>query len=356
VNAIKTLEELGVGTADVAAITGKAIADSIEEVARGACVFAQLFKPNRDLVGAGKPRQIQFPKKGTGISVTWGVSPGSTVSASSFAYDAVTVSVEKVGIKLEFTNEALEQALRDVIKDHIYEAGLEYAEAVDDQAQTIMMDLKRETVAISNDSVDAATNVPILRIISVSGATIANVQYDTGTITLTGSVAAATVVTEYPNMQKGNTMWVAATNAGSLSAKDLMRARAKVVGQKRNPDIVILNPVDLATLLFDTNLKFVDASAYGDREAILNGEIGKIFGMKVLLSTRAPEGAAIVVDSSRLGYDVIKRDLEGHRQDKPEYDSVWYNFWAERNFGVADTLAVALVVNAASSDSTYPAA
>jgi hypothetical protein len=353
---MKSIEELALGTADVAAITPKVIADTIEEVARGAVVFAQFFKVNRDLIGQGKPREISFPKKSTGISVTWGVAPGSTVSPSSFTYDAVTVSVQKIGMRLEFTNEALEQAMRDVIKDHIYEAGLEYGEAVDDQGQTIMLDLKRETVSISGGSVGTASNIPIIRIISVSDGTIANVEYDTGQITLTGSVATATVVTEYSGYLQSTGLWVGATNAGTLSARDILRAKGKLAGQHRNPDAIILNPVDMWTLFFSTDAKLVDASVYGSNEPLLNGEIGKLFGMKVVLTSRAPEGVAILVDSARLGYDVRRRELNGVREDKPEYDAVWYHFWAERNFGVADSLAVAAVVNAASSDSEYPAA
>ena len=353
---MKDLAELALDTSDVAAITGKAIADAILEVARQQNVFAQLFKENRDLIGEGKPRQISFPTKGTGISVEWDVSAGASVSPSSFAYSAVTISVKKQGIQLQFTNEALEQALRDVIEDHIYEAGLEYAEAADKAAQTIMLDLKTETLSITGGSLGTLSNTPVIKIDSVSGGTIKSVEYDTGVVTLTGSVSAATVVAVYSNRLKTTGMWVSASTAGSLSPRDIMRARAKLIGKYRNPNVVIINPVDLATLFFDTNAKLVDASVYGGREPLLNGELGKLFGMKVLMSTGAPEGVAILVDTNRLGYDVIRRDLKGIRKEKPSVDSVFYYFWGERNFGVTDDYAVGAVINAASSDSTYPSA
>jgi len=96
---MKSIEELALGTADVKAITPKVISATIEEVARGKRVFAQLFKENRDLVG--KPGlEISFPKKGTGISATFDVSPGGTVPASSFAYSAVTIRVKKGGLTI----------------------------------------------------------------------------------------------------------------------------------------------------------------------------------------------------------------------------------------------------------------
>jgi len=353
---MKSLEELALDTSDVAAITGKAIAEAILEVARQQNVFAQLFKQNRDLIGEGKPRQISFPTKGTGISVQWNVSAGTSVSPSSFAYSAVTISVKKQGIQLQFTNESLEQALRDVIEDHIYEAGLEYAEECDKAAQTIMLDLKTQTCTISTGSLGTFANTPIIKIVSAGNSTIKTVEYDTGVVTLTGSVSAETITALYSNRLKTTGMWVAASSAGSLSPRDIMRARAKLLGKYRNPNVVIINPVDLATLFFDTNAKLVDASVYGGREPLLNGELGKLFGMKVIMSTGAPEGVAILVDTNRLGYDVIRRDLRGIRKEKPEFDSVYYYFWGERNFGVVDDYAVGAVVNAASSDSTYPAA
>ena len=352
---MKDIEKLALGTADVAAITAKAISDTIEEVARQTNVFAQLFKVNRDLVGAHKPREIVFPKKSTGISVTWGVSPGSSVSPSSFSYEAVTISVQKVGIQLQFTNEALEMALRDVIEDHIYEAGLEYAEAVDARAQTVLLDLKKGTITSWTGGSIGAANAPIISIESVSGATISSVKYDEGSVILTGSVSAATVVYTYSNRLKTTGLWVGASSPGSLSPKDILRARAKMIGKYRDPDVVVINPVDTTTLFFDPNVKLVDASQYGAREPLLNGELGKLFGMKVIMSTGAPEGCAILVDTKRLGYDVRKRELEGIRKDKPDLDSVFYYFWAERDFGVVDDYAVAAVVDAANSDSSYPA-
>jgi len=352
---MKSIEELALGTADVAVITPKIIAKTIEEVARGERVFAQFFRENRDLIGTGKPHEIVFPKKGTGISVSWGVTPGSTISASSFSYSATTIRVQKGGIRLHFTREALEAAQRDVIRDHIYEAGLEWAESLDDLARTVMLDIKVGTLAFSGDS-DAtsatvpAANSPILEIVSHNGNTISGVDYYDGVVYFADSAPASTVVYTYADRPNDNNMVVEVANAQTISVWDVLQARTKLIAQNRKPDILIMNDADLPGLLYDTKLKFLDASAYGSREAILNGEIGKIFGLRVVTSTRAPEGAAIVIDSSRLGYDVIRRELEGHREEKYEYDSVWYHFWSERNFGVTDDLAVALVVGGKTGD------
>jgi len=37
-----------------------------------------------------------------------------------------------------------------------------------------------------------------------------------------------------------------------------------------------------------------------------------------------------------------------------EYYQIWYNLWAERDFGISDTLAVGIITNLKTG--TYPAA
>jgi len=105
---MKSIEELALTPEDVSAITPKAISDVIEEIARAKRVFAQLYRENRDLVGVGKPHEIAFPKKQTGITAEWDVGPGSIIAASTMPYDAVTISVKKGGIRVEITTEAIE--------------------------------------------------------------------------------------------------------------------------------------------------------------------------------------------------------------------------------------------------------
>jgi len=353
---MREIEELaGLGTADVSVLTPKVIAAAIEEVARGKRVFAQFFKENRDLVN--KPGlEIQFPKKQTGIAASWDVSPGSTISASSFDYDAVTIRVKKGGIRLEFTNEALEAAQRDVLRDHIYEAGLVWAETIDSVALDELLDLK-QTIAVMGATVDvtyAVTgSVPIIFVDEVEGNTIDAVDYYGGTFYMKDSLSSgnATVTFRFSARLHSSGLYVNAKSAQTLSVWDILTARAKLVGKHRSPDVIVINDADLPGLLFDEKVDFLDKSAYGE-EGLLNGEIGKIAGMKVVTTSRAPEGIAILIDTERLGYDVHKRDLRGYREDKPEYDAVWYHLWAERNFGVVNDDCVAVVVNCASG--TYP--
>lgn len=345
---MKDIQELALGTADVAAITPTLISRAIMEVARGEVVFAQFFRPNRDLVGLGTPHEMSFPKKGTGITTSWGISPGGTVTASSMTYDATTIRVSKGGIRLEFTNEALESAMRDVIKDHIYDAGLEWAEQIDGVAKTVMLDLTAGgatfTAAVGVTGVTVAAYAPFLSILTVTGNTIDYVDYFDGGIIFKSSTPSSTVTLLYANKPNSNTMTVEVAAQQTITPWDMWMAKNKIISQKRHPDFFIMNDLDLPGFIYDQKLKFLDTSAYGSREAIMNGEVGKVLALRIVTSVLAPEGAGIVIDSSRLGYDVHKRDLRGYREDKYEYDSVWYHFWSERGFGVTDDLAIALVV------------
>jgi len=249
--------------------------------------------------------------------------------------------------------------MRDVIKDHVYDAGLEYASTIDDVANSIILGLTQIKCTITTGSLGTFASTPIIYVSTVGvgtdSATVDSVQYDTGVMCINASVSAGTATAYYSSVLNGTTMWVGSTTAGSLIPKDIQRVKGKMAGQYRHPNVLIISPKDYASLLFDAQAKFVDASVYGNNEPLLNGEVGKLLGMKVIPSDRMKSGNALLIDTERLGYDVRKRELEGVRQEKPEYDSVYYHFWGERNFGLADSFAVGAVVNAQSSDESFPA-
>ena len=50
---------------------------------------------------------------------------------------------------------------------------------------------------------------------------------------------------------------------------------------------------------------FIDAAKYGSNEQIVNGEIGKVGGLKVLTTTNMPAGAALVIDSERASWMAV---------------------------------------------------
>jgi N4-gp56 family major capsid protein len=82
---------------------------------------------------------------------------------------------------------------------------------------------------------------------------------------------------------------------GSQFSEDFF-ADARRVFRKNAPDaelgglIAVLHPDHLIVL--EKSSKFVDASIYGGREAILNGEIGRYLGIRILSSDIGRQGAA----------------------------------------------------------------
>lgn len=241
--------------------------------------------------------------------------------------------------------------MRDVIKDHIYEAGIVWAETLDLQSlESEILNLQSATAvyAVDGTSYAASTWTPIWSITSAPGCTLSGVDYYGGTFYFTGSMAAAQTVTfKYPLRIHDSGQYIQAANAKTLSAFDMLTARAKGTSKHYTPTALVLHDDDFPGLMYDEKLKFLDVSAYGGREAILNAEVGKLFGMKVLTTaiSHFATGHVLYVDQPDMGYHVIKREMRGYREDKPEYDAIWYHMWAEENWGVVNDNAIVMSVN-----------
>ena len=333
------------GTTQVEAITPKQISKEILESSRHWTVFSQIFKENRDLEKLAG-RKIVLPKLENSLTVYSDLSEGSSVSPSSISYEGVTVEVAKFGIMIPIDNEALESASRDLISDITEAAGRALATELDLRAATIALDLKEGTVTSWTDGSIGAATAPIVRITSVSGATIDSVDYYKGSIILTGSVSAATVTYLYSNRCRNTGQYVDVDEAEYLKVWDVLELRAKMVDNTVYPDLLLVHPRELQTLLYDPDCMslFTDVASYKDDS--LNGEIGKIGDLRILCSGNVPEGIGILVDSNRLGREVIKREIDLQLEEKPSQDQTWCMIWSEREFAVLDSYAIGIIVNA----------
>jgi N4-gp56 family major capsid protein len=224
-------------------------------------------------------RSIYVPKRGALTAEQ--VGEGAEGTAQKLTYSAVQISPLKYKVLVKITQEALDASEFDLIKDHIEEAG--------------------EALADKEDQV------------------------------LVSKLEATTNPTQAPS------------SPGTLAYEDLVAARAKVIAAKFQPNLLLINPDQIADLLKDN--RFIDASRYGDREPILNGEIGKIAGLKVLESQNITSGKAIVIDSTRACWMAIKRNLQLKRWDNPDTDSVHLNFYIEFGAEVVNTGALCVITN-----------
>jgi hypothetical protein len=329
--------ELQLGTADVTAITPKVISETIEEIRRSKRVFAQFFRENRDLVGQ-KGREIAFPIKQAGVVFQSNLAPGDSLDASNITYTAKTIAVQKHGIGLGFYGEAIRQAMRDVIKDAVQEAGEAYADGMDTLALEAMF--PTVTITATGGSTVTASGTIVIGVKTMTNASSIIIS-DTGTSVVFSG--AGSLVGWYVPTSAGARR-VTAT-AASLSAKDLLLARGDIIGYNFEPDVLVLPAKMLPDILYDPAVKFVEASAYRGEGAPLTGEIGRLWDMKVILTNRCPRYGAILIDSSNLGYEVTRMDLDLKRDEVTGMRNDMLYFWgfAERAYGVVNNRAYGAV-------------
>ena len=120
-------------------------------------------------------------------------------------------------------------------------------------------------------------------------------------------------------------------------------AVAEVRGRKWTPNFLVVDPSALSGILKSD--MFIDAAKYGSNEQIVNGEIGKVGGLKVLTTTNMPAGAALVIDSERASWMAVKRKLDMKRWDNPQTDSIELYFYVEYGIEVTDADALQLILN-----------
>jgi N4-gp56 family major capsid protein len=334
------IQELGLGTADVTVITPQVIADTIEEIARYRRIFGQFYKTNKDLQNSGG-KAVEFPKKGSGITATFSTSTsGVTLSSSSMSYAAVTITVGKGGLGLAFNGEAIRQANRDVIADGIAEAGEVWADTLD----VLALEKMFPTVTSSNSggaTVAASLFIGLKALSSTSGSiilagTTGNSIITTGACTLTYWYIPATAA-------EGDTIGcqTLAAQANSFTAKDILTLRSKIIGATMAPDILLMHPDRLTEILYDTTVKFLEKSAYEGQGPVYTGELGQIWGMKVIVSNKVPKYGIIAIDSGHLGYEVWRKPLNMVRDDYTGLNKDELYFWgfAELNYGVVNAQA-----------------
>lgn len=98
----------------------------------------------------------------------------------------------------------------------------------------------------------------------------------------------------------------------------ILDEKAKLYSLGKNDDnlVVILHPGDIAELLED--IHFVNCVGYGPHIGIRNGEIGKIYGVPVLISRAMKPGTLMFVKEK--SFDIYESDFNpSKRYQKWEY-------------------------------------
>jgi len=192
------------------------------------------------------------------------------------------------------------------------------------------------------------TNVTSIRSIKVDGTETApsKVDYDSGKVQVSAGTGTSNVVIIFwYYIVSGDRTTNEINKADTAQDWDLDDIREVIMSVKRGalqqnrkgwkPNVMVISPwIESKLLKLE---QFIDASRYGDREPILNGEVGKIMGLKVLVTTALDlYGATVcVIDTRHAGWFVNKRNMYIKKKELQENDA--WAFYVYQRFSAAIT-------------------
>lgn len=350
---MKSLEELAgkLTTTDIASLLPKIILEEVEEAARAKRFGRTLVRVNTDLVG--KPgRSIHVPKRGkmTAAKVAEGQELNAFTTGVSPTYETIEITPFKVVAMAAITQEAIDSLEFDLVRDHIREAGEALADIEDKEILKALMGVVEEEVSKTNVTKDQwtslyASDTPIAYLAVKEGAgKLTKVDYEKGKfqVDTTGNYTFI-VWKKATSSPEADIEWFKVNTLGSFDyANDMVKGAVTVRSKGFTPNFMVMSSKTFAFILKDEH--FIDAARYGSNEPIVNGEVGKIAGMKVLVTDNMPDSAVIFVDSTRAAYLVIKRNIDLKRWDSPRSDSVELYFYYEFAPRVVNPEAVAVAI------------
>jgi hypothetical protein len=367
---MKTLEELAnsITATSIADLVPKIILQEVEEAARARRFGRNLVRINDDLVRT-KGRSITIGRRGT-VTATQ-VSEGTDLSSATenITYLAHTLTPYKIGVGVAITQESIEAVELNLIKDSVLEAGIAIALKEDTDILQALMYYSVGSATLggagtfwlsaggTNGTIASGSAVGAIVYADETQSNLTSVNYYTGKIITAGACTVAFWQSQINTAQASGdvpqtltltnfTDALAATVGGTWNVNGYIAVAtgaAAVRARKWIPKIMILHPAALGAIL-SSNM-FIDAAHYGSNEPILNGEIGKLSGMKVLVTTQQPTGCAMLVDPDRAGWMAVRRNLDMKRWDNPRTDSIELYFYLEYQAQLTDPDAIQYIVN-----------
>jgi len=313
--------------------------------------FRQLVRVDRSLVG--KPGTSLYVPKETDLEAI-DISEDEDIDSKvkELSWSTIEITTSKYGVPIRITREAIEARAIDVVDRHIKGAARALAQKDDLRIRNVLLGLTSQTDTFTGDGstkLFTLTKSPVLQIVSVkvdgSAVTGYSVDYYDGKIQLASAPSSGSSVEVQYNYTTRTNVFDAATK-GQFSYTDAKNARSMLHAKKYNPNVMVIHPYELADLLGET--KFIDASQYGDREPILNGEIGKFAGMKVLVTENMIDGVVLYINTDNAAVLAVKEDVYMYRKEIPERDAIGLYFYARDGCKVIWEDALGLSVNHAS--------
>ena len=330
---MKSLEELAstITASEINELVPKVILDEVEKAARARRYGRNLIRINDDLVRT-KGRSIVIGRRGT-LTAT-DVSEGSELSSSKISYSSNTITPTKKGVAVHITEEAIEGCELNLIRDAVEEAGIALADKEDADILKALLDYTEDSHTFATAGTWTVGH-PLVWV-DETESNISSVDYDDGKVVATG---ACTIDAKYSSLTKTN--FTEPTTKGTLTYESILDAVTAIRARKWTPKFIVTHPSTLGGILKSS--MFVDAAKYGSQEPIVTGEIGKIAGLKVLVTTQIPSSVALVIDPNRAGWMAIRRKLDMKRWDNPATDSIELYFYVEYGVKLTDSDAVQFI-------------
>jgi len=223
---------------------------TIEDFAKAKVVMEPLGKKIMNLFGvAGTQANEQFDAEITASALT----ESTAIVPSALSYTQVTYTPSEVGLAVAITQKEKVRSINDIMADKAMAMGYALAKKLDQDIFTAL---------------DAAS---------------------VGTAVTPGGVAISAIA-----------------SSDTLTTDAIADAIAGIRGKDYEAKYLVIHPAQEKALMKLS--QFVDASVYGGREVVMNGEIGRYLGLRVLVTTLVPANAttataknAYVLDQDAFG-------------------------------------------------------
>jgi hypothetical protein len=354
---MKTLEELAKTNERLAMTLPSDITDfetkifsAIEQIAVESSEGIGLVRV-KDLEGEATD-SVTVPKEQSPLVPT-DVAEGNTVTPSKVLLDKKAISLSKRwGEGFALSQDAIDDCHVELINLGLESVGKGFAQKLD---EFIFQGLLRETeysetlAGLGAHGIYTLAHKPLTRVITATNDDVPPVavtvesqdEYD-GKVAITESLLGKNLVIKY--RASAHTLIRDAKTDRILEYEDLTAAFYLSRNHYEIPKVVVMNPHSYADIIKDT--RFISAyQGTGAQAPVVSNEIGQVAGLRIVVTTRMPEGIALELDTKRFWMLLKKGRMHIKRREEPSSDSYEFYFFQRVGGDTINEFASAIITN-----------
>ena len=355
---MKTLEELRKTQENLASTLPSDISDletiifsDMQKVMLEECLALTLVH-TIDL--AGKPVDfIRVPKELAPSSPLPPCNEGDPVTPRKFLLDKKDIKLtERWADGFSLARDSIEDSEVDLVtlgKDNMSK---EFAQGLDDYLFSVLLEETSYTETIAGGAAHATYQLahsPLVEVVSATDddtppnpVTVESQDEYQGKVKIAEVLTGINLVITYK--ASGHSLVVDAKTDGKLMWEDLSAGYDLARGHYETMKIVVVNSRGKSDIIGDTRF-LTTFMGTGERSPMATNEIGMAVGMKIFVSSRVPEGCALLLDVNRFVWHVQKGGVKVSTFDQPASDVVDFYFFLRSGADVVDRYAGVLVTN-----------